>query len=179
MNIVERKYEYTIKQYQRRGFGINYYFVDAYCGKRLEKSIIMYTPLSDSELERFFNVFLSRLNQGKDVDFVDSTERKMNELISNNKPMLSALEHTLSQKMGKTHFDTHYEKCCYYLLWRPQGYDSDVWETFHISKDCSPLMCIKMAYQMGESLKENYRIVLSDKVTVVDPELLAFAISEI
>ena len=40
-------------------------------------------------------------------------------------------------------------------------------------------MCIKMAYQMGESLKENYRIVLSDKVTVVDPELLAFAISEI
>ena len=178
MKTLERKYEYTIKQYQRQGFGHSYYFVDAYLGNRLEDSIMIERPLSDTELERFFNVFLERYHKGENVEFLDSTETKMNRLFSKNKYNISSLEERLSTKMGADKFKLHYESRCYYLMWPAKDSDFENQETFHISKHYSPLMCLKMAYQMGETMGVKYRILLSDHLTEVAPELLAFAINE-
>ena len=178
MNTIGRKYEYTVKQYRRDGFGRAYYFVDVYLNTRLENSIMIEQMLSDHELERFFNVAISRLNKGDNVDFLDSTERKMNQLFSENNNNLSALEHTLTLKMGKERFDTHYEKKCYYLEFVSENAGHEGQETFWISDQHSPLMCLKMAHQLGEEQGLPYRILLSDKMTEVDSELLAFAISE-
>ena len=178
MNTIERKYEYILKQYRRDGFGRAYYFVDVYLNTWLKNSIMIEQMLSDNELERFFNVVISRLNKGDNVDFLDSTERRMNQLFAKSKYNLSELERTLALKMGKERFETYYEKKCYYLIFtsKDTGYEGQ--ETFHISETYSPLTCLKMAYQLGEAQGTPYRIVLSDKQTEVDSELLAFALSE-
>ncbi len=178
MKTLERKYEYTIKQYQRQGFGLSCYFVDAYLGNRLEYSIIIEYPLSDSELERFFNVFLERYHKGEKVEFLDSTETKMNRLFAKNKYNMSALEERLSTKMGPDKFKFHYEDQCYYLMYFSKDFGRERQETFHISNQYSPLMCLKMAHQMGSATSEKYKILLSDHLTEIDPELLAFAINE-
>ena len=178
MNTIERKISYTAKQYKRMGFGHSYYFVDAYENARLMYSIMLDQPLSDDEMERFLNVFVERLNKGDDVCFFDSTEKRMNELFKKNKYRISALENTLASKMGKEKFDVHYEKRCYYLAYIPSGYSMEVDETLHISGFYNPLMCLKMAHQLGEKTGSEYRILLSDHLTEVDADLLAFAIDE-
>ena len=177
MNTIERKYEYIIKQYRRDGFGRSYYFIDVYLNTRLEKSIMIREMLSDVELERLLNVVISRLNKGDNVNFLDSTERAMNELLGESKNNLSALERTLERKMGKERFDTHYEKNCYYLAFVPKNADYEEHEIFW-ADHVSPLMCLKMAHQLGETKGVPYRILLSDKETEVDSELLTFALSE-
>ncbi len=178
MNTIERKIVYTAKQYTRIGFGHSYYFVDTYENTRLMHSIMVDRLLSDDELERFLTVFTSRLHKGDDVSFLDSTEKQMNELFRTNKYKMSSLENTLLFKIGKDKFDIHYEKKCYYLMYIPTGYDREVQETFHVSDFYTPLMCLKMAYQLGEKTSSDYRILLSDRVTEVDADLLAFAINE-
>ena len=178
MNTIERKYEYIIKQYRRDGFGHSYYFIDVYLNTWLEKSIMIREMLSDVELERFLNVVISRLNKGDNVNFLDSAERAMNELFLESKGNLSALERTLERKMGKERFETPYEKKCYYLEFVSENAVHEGPETFWISDQYSPLMCLKMAHQLGETKGLPYRILLSDKETEVDPELMAFALSE-
>ena len=178
MNSIERKLIYTLKQYCRKGFGRTYYYVDAYVNSRLRQSIKIDKELSESEMERFLNVFIKRLNHGDSVDFLDSTERRMNQYFSRNKMNLLELEKLIASKMGQDKFDLHYEKKCYYLMWTPKGYNREVQETFHISDTYPPLMCLKMAQQLGESEGESYRILLSDHSTEVDAELLSFAVSE-
>lgn len=178
MNELKREYVYVVKQYQKTGFAHAYHFVDAYANGRLEKSIMIDRPLSNEELERFFNVFLERLNKGNDVDFIDSTERRMNNFLIRDANNLSILEKILALKMGEEKFNLHYEKRCYYLVWSTNGLNYEHQETFHISKTYHPLACLKMAYQMGEKLGVDYKILLSDHTTAVDSELLAFAISE-
>ena len=177
MNTIERKYEYVLKQYRRDGFGRSYYFVDIYLNARIENSIMLQQLLSDNELERLFNVVISRLNKGDSVDFLDSTERKMNRLFGESKYNLSSLERALALNMGPERFETHYEKECYYLAFVPEGAECEVYETFWIDNR-SPLMCLKMACQLGEKQATPYRILLSDRCTEVDSELLAFALSE-
>ena len=178
MNTSERKYEYTLKQYRREGFDHSYYFIDVYLNTWLEKSIMIRGLLSDVELERFFNVAMCRLNKGDNVNFSDPYERAMNELFLESKINLSSLERTLERKMGKERFDTHYEKKCYYLVFALENAASIGPETFWVSEQYSPLSCLKMAHQSGESKGVPYRILLSDKETEVDAELLAFALSE-
>ena len=175
MNAVERKIVYTAKQYTRSGFGHSYCFVDTYENTRLTHSIMVDRLLSNDELERFLNVFISRLNKGEDVVFLDSTERQMNDFFNKNKRKISALESTLLTKMGKEKFGIHYEKTRYYLMY---GYNQEVQETFHVSDFYNPLMCLKMAHQLGKESGSDYRILLSDHTTEVDAELLAFAINE-
>ena len=177
MNTIERKYEYTIKQYRRDGFGRSYYFIDVYLNTWLEKSIMIREMLSDVELERFLNVVISRLNKGDNVNFLDSAERAMNELFLESKGNLSALERTLERKMGKERFETHYEKKCYYLEFVSENAVHEGPETFW-ADHISPLMSLKMAHQYGKTKGVPYRILLSDKETEVDPELLTFALSE-
>ena len=178
MNTVECKYEYAIKQYRRDGFGRSYYFIDVYLNARLESSIMIRELLSDIELERFLNVIISRLNKGDNVKFLDSAEMAMNQLLGESKGNLSALERTLKLKMGSERFETHYEKNCYYLVFSLENTVPSGPETFWVSEQYSPLSCLKMAHQLGETKGVPYRILLSDKETEVDPELLAFALSE-
>lgn len=115
MNTIERKYVYTIRQYKREGFGHSYNFVDGYENTRLMNSIMTRQSLSDDELVRFFNVFISRLYKGDCAEFFDSTERMMNKLFSENKYAISGIERMLVSKKGIEWFDTHYEKTCYFL----------------------------------------------------------------
>ena len=178
MNTIERKYEYTLKQYRREGFGRSYYFIDIYLNTRLEQSIMIGQMLSDDELKRFFNVAISRLNKGNNVDFLDSTERRMNQLFAKSKYNLSELEHTLALKMGKERFEIHYEKNCYYLVFASEDAVCMGPETFGVSEQYSPLSCLKMAHQLAQAKGVPYRILLSDEETEVDTELLAFALSE-
>ena len=178
MNTVERKIVYTAKQYTRTGFGHTYCFVDTYENTRLMHSIMVDRVLSNNELERFLTVFISRANKGTDVSFVDSTEKQMSALFENNKYRMASLEKTLSNKMGRDKFDIHYEKKCYYLMYVPAGYDREVQEAFHVSDFHNPLICLKMACQLGEKSGSDYRILLSDCATAIDAELLAFAINE-
>lgn len=178
MNTIERKYEYTIKQYRRDGFGRSYYFVDLYLNTHLENSIMISQELSNIELERLFNVLISRLNKGDNVDFWDSTERKMNQLILESQNNLSILEHNLVSKMGEEQFETHYEKNCYYLAYVPENAVDEVYERLQVSKTYTPLVCLKSAYQLGKKQGTAFRILLSDKKTEVDSKLLAFALSE-
>ena len=178
MNTMERKYVYTLRQYKREGFGHSYNFVDGYENTRLMNSIMTRQVLSDDELGRFFNVFISHLHKGDNAEFRDSTERKMNKLFSENKHVISGIEQMLVSKKGREWFDTYYEKTCYFLAFALGDDGGEAYETFHISQTYSPLMCLKMAYQLGEAQSTPYRILLSDRCTEVDPELLAFAISE-
>lgn len=178
MNTLERKYVFTLKQYNKEGFGGSYCFVDAYQNDRLISSVMLGQTLSDNELERFFNVFLARLSKGNAVDFWDSTEKRMDQLLSKSQYRLSELERTLASKMGAERFETHYERKCYYLMFLSKEAGREVQETFHVSDTCPPLTCLKMAHRFGKMQGTAYRILLSDKITEVDPELLAFALSE-
>ena len=178
MNTIERKYEYTLKQYRRDGFGLSYYFVDLYLNTCLENSIIINQELSNIELERLLTVFISQLNKGDDVKFLDSTEIAMNQLILENKNNLSVLERKLASKMGMAQFETNYETDCYYLAFVPGNAVDEVYEPFQVSKTYTPLVCLKSAYQLGKKQGTVFRILLSDKKTEVDSELLTFALSE-
>ena len=178
MNSIERKLTYTVRQYERQGFYRSYFFVDAYENTRLMQSIMIDQLLNNNELNRFLNVFISRLNKGESTQFFDSTEKRMNKFFVENTCRLTSLEHSIASKMGKDEFEKHYEKQCYYLLFTPKGTDKEVEESFPVSETYSPLMCLKMAHQLGTAQGENYRIVLSDHLTEVNPELLSFAIGE-
>ena len=177
MNTVERKYEYTLKQYRRDGFGRSYYFIDVYLNTRLENSIMIRELLSDVELARLLDVTIARLTKGENIAFATSDEKRMNQLFLDSKYNLDALERTLERKMGRERFDTHYEKKCYYLAFVPENAGHEVHETFWADR-ISTLMSLKLAHQYGETIGRPYRILLSDKETEVDPELLAFALSE-
>ena len=178
MRKFELKYDYSLKQYRRDGFGLSYYFVDLYLSSHLDSSIMLAGELSDGELERLLNVFVSRAQKGEDIHFQDSTETSMNQLILDSDSHLCRMEKRLAAKMGEERFETHYEKKCYYLAFIPKGGVDEVHETFHVSKGYAPLTCLKSAYRMGEKLGGEFRILLSDMKTEVDAELLAFALSE-
>ena len=178
MEELKRIYTYLLKQYERKGFGHSYYFIDCYLNGRLTSSTLINFLLNKEELDRFFNVLMERFNKGDDVDFFDSTEIAMNKLFLKGKSNLANLESTLSSIMGKSRFDKHYESSCYYLMFRQTDSSSEAHETFWISENCTPLMALKMADQLGKEIGTPYRILLSDKATEVDPELLQFALSE-
>ena len=178
MNKIEFKYEYTPKQYRRDGFGQSCYFVDIYLNTYLHDSIMTGQPLSDDELKCFVNVVIARGKNKDNLSFEDPLEKRMDELLLAGKSNLAALECSLAAKMGQERFDTHYEKSRYYLMYLWGEDQCELPETFWVSERNYPLKCLKMAHLMGKKTGKPYRILLSDKKTEIDPELLAFALSE-
>jgi len=169
----------TVKQYQKSGFGCTCDFVDIYLNGRLKESMALDRALSHEELESLLNVYIARSEKGDNVDFCDPTEQQMNTVFVRAEHNLANLEELLLQKIPKENFDLHYEKRCYFLVWNEKGLGREVAETFHISKQCHPLACLKMAHLMGKKLGVKCNILLSDNATKVDRALLAFAISEV
>ena len=177
MEEVKRVIDYTVKQYKREGFGYSYIFIDCLVHGIIRESVLMDYELTKPELEVFLDVFRKRYEEGEDAKFIDHEERKMNEFFERNENKLINLEQMLSRKMGKERFEKHYERFCYYLTWLNEEDGHQTHETFW-TEEHNALMVLKMADMLGKRLKYEYRIVLSDEKTDVDPELLSFALCE-